>query len=289
MFMGVEEFVALGQTHNFSSAAKRLGVSTSLVSRRVAALEEKMGVRLVNRTTRVVKLTDAGYEYFNRCSVILQEMEEANSAVVSESQEFEGRIRVSAAGDYAERFVGPSLARFAMQHPKLQIEMDFNSRNVNLIDDGFDFAIRYGELSDSSLVARPLTTRNLVAAASPTYIKKYGVPKHPNDLAQHRCIISVRDTWHFNENGNALSVKVPVAFQSNSGANLVATALTGLGIVYLPQTTLQESLNNQGLVSIMESYCATNIPTWLVYPSKRFLPRRVRAALDFLQADLKSL
>ncbi|WP_395342919.1 LysR family transcriptional regulator [Ningiella sp. W23] len=286
MFYAIEEFVAVGRAQSFSGAAKRLGVSTSHVSRRINGLEEKLGVRLVNRTTRVVKLTDAGFEYFHKCYEIIQEMEEANSSLTAESQELEGRIRVSAAGDYAERYVAPCLARFGMQHPKIRIELDFNPQNINLIDDGFDFAVRYGLLSDSSLVARKLTDRDLVAAATPSYFKQFGVPAHPSDLSQHRCVVSMSETWRFTEQGNNLNVRVPAVYQSNSASALVSTCLTGLGVVYLPYTTIKERLDSGELVQCLHDFSAKGIPTWLVYPSKRFVPKRVRAVLDYLIAEL---
>ncbi len=282
MFFAIEEFITLGQTQSFSKAAKRLGVSASHISRRVNALEEKLGVRLVHRTTRVVRLTDAGYDYFQKCADISDEMEEANASLISDAAELEGRIKVSAAGDYAERFVSPALARFGLLHPKLRIEMDFNPRNINLIDDGFDFAVRYGQLSDSSLVARKLTERKLVAAASPEYLERYGEPTHPNELSKHRCIISMNDTWRFEEEGQAFSVRVPAVWQSNSATSLVTSAVAGAGICYLPETTLQQAIDNQSLQPILKPYCYSAIPTWLVYPSKRFLPLRVRAAMDYL-------
>lgn len=287
MFFAIEEFVALGKTQSFTGAAKRLGVSTSHVSRRVNLLEHKLGVRLVNRTTRVVKLTDAGFEYFQKCVEILQEMEEANASLITDTAELDGRIRVSAAGDYAERFVAPSLARFGQQHANLRIEMDFNPRNINLVDDGFDFAVRYGMLTDSSLVARKLTERNLVAAATPEYLKAYGTPTHPSELSRHKCIVSMSENWRFLDGEETLSLRVPAIWQSNSAASLVSVCLTGIGIAYLPETTIHERLQSGELVPILEDFSAQGIPTWLVYPSARFVPRRVRAAMDFLIADLR--
>jgi DNA-binding transcriptional LysR family regulator len=288
MFSAIEEFVALGQSESFTAAANRLGVSASHISRRINSLEERLGVRLVNRTTRVVRLTDAGFEYFAKCADILSQMEEANASLSAESVGLEGKIKVSAGGDYAERYVSPSLARFAKQHPKLEIEIDFNPKNINLVDEGIDFAVRYGLLSDSSLVARKLTERNLIAAASPDYIEEYGLPSHPSELVAHRCIVSVNSNWQFVENNKTLVIKVPTTMRSNSAASLVASCLTGLGIVYLPETTLRDRINSGELIPILEPFCATSIPTWLVYPSKRFLPRRVRTAIDFLIHELGS-
>ncbi|MEM8810818.1 MAG: LysR family transcriptional regulator, partial [Cyanobacteria bacterium P01_G01_bin.38] len=158
---GVSEFVTVVDAGSFSAAAKRLGVSTSYVSRQVAALEARLGIRLLARSTRKVRMTDAGAEYYRRCTELAAGLEEANQVVVGETAEVVGRIRVAAAGAFAERYVAPLLAEFASQHPKVQVEIDFNSRNINLIDEGFDFAVRYGVLEDSSLIARKLTGRTL--------------------------------------------------------------------------------------------------------------------------------
>lgn len=289
MFFAIEEFIALGQTNSFTAAAARMGVSASHISRKVNALEQKLGVRLVHRTTRVVKLSDAGFEYFQKCLAISDEMEEANAQLISESTELEGRIRVSAAGDFAERVVAPYLAKFGRQHPKLRIEMDFNPNNINLVDDGFDFAIRYGELSDSSLVARKLTERKLMAAASAEYLKTFGEPEHPRSLVEHRCIVSINDTWRFidpHDNNTTFTLKVPVAWQSNSAVSLVESAKVGAGICYLPETTLKPSIENQQLIPILRDYCLGSIPTWIVYPSRRYLPLRIRSAIDYLVAEV---
>ena len=286
MFFAIEEFIALGNTQNFSKAATQLGVSTSHVSRKINALEQKLGVRLVHRTTRVVRLTNAGYEYFQKCTRICDEMEEANATLLSASTELEGSIKISAAGDYSERFVAPCLARFGLNHPKLRIEMDFNPRNINLIDDGFDFAVRYGELSDSSMIARKLTERNIVAAASPQYLSKHGVPSHPHELAQHRGIVSVNNNWRFYDNNEAINVKIPVAWKSNSATSLLAAAVSGVGICYLPETTIAKALSTNELQAILTPFSLHSIPTWLVYPSQRFVPQRVRAAMDYLVEEL---
>jgi DNA-binding transcriptional LysR family regulator len=282
MFFAIEEFVALGRAQSFSGAARRLGVSTSHVSRRINALEEKLGVRLVARTTRKVKLTDAGYEYFLRCVELSEGMEEANQSVAFQSAELEGRLRISAAGDFSERFVAPALAKFSKQHPKLIIDLDFNSRNLNLIDEGIDFAIRYGNLSDSTLVARKLVERRLALAASEQFIEENGMPKTPQECAQFPCIIANSDQWRFIEHGKTLTVKAKEAWRSNSARAVVAACEAGVGLAYLPETSYGDKLDSGALKPLLKDFWFEGTPTWLVFPSRRFMPLRARRAVEFL-------
>ena len=176
---GVEEFVMVARTSSFTAAARRLNVSTSHVSRRVQSLEDKLGVKLLARTTRAVKLTDLGRDYLNRVDELIGGIDDANQAITGAFSDLAGPVRVSAAGPFAEAMVMPILLEFAEQNPHITFEVDFNNRNVDLVEDGYDFAIRYGALADSSLIARKLATRQLVCAASPAYLGRYGEPSTP--------------------------------------------------------------------------------------------------------------
>ncbi len=285
---GVSEFVAVVDAGSFSAAAKRLGVSTSYVSRQVAALEERLGVRLLARSTRKVRMTDAGAEYYRRCSELTAGLEEANQVVIGETAEVVGRIRVAAAGAFAERYVAPALAAFAMQHPKVSIEMDFNSRTIDLIDEGFDFAVRYGVLEDSSLIAQKLTGRTLVACASPNYLARHGTPIEPEDLRDHACLQSSRDRWRFQYPDGHRYVRIAGPWVSNNGPALEAAAIAGLGIVYSPRVNMANGLDSGELVPVLEDFWDRERVTWLVYPSRRHLPLRVRRAITFLSNWFKN-
>ncbi|MEL6224510.1 MAG: LysR family transcriptional regulator [Cyanobacteria bacterium J06627_8] len=279
---GVSEFVAVVDTGSFSAAAKQLGVSTSYVSRRVADLEAKLGIRLLARSTRQVRMTDAGSEYYHRCTDLIAGLEEANQVVAGETTEIVGRIRVAAAGAFAEQYVAPALAEFAAHHPKVQIEISFNSRIINLIDEGFDFAIRYGVLEDSSLIARKLTGRTLVTCASPGYLKQRGIPVVPEELHDHDCLCSNTDRWRFTYPEGHRNIRVSGPWISNNGVALVAAAMQNLGIIYLPRVNLANALDTGTLVPILEDFWDRDRVTWLVYPSRRHLPLRVRRVIDFL-------
>ncbi len=279
---GVSEFVTVVEAGSFSAAAKRLGVSTSYVSRQVAALEERLGIRLLARSTRKVRMTDAGSEYYRRCSELVAGLEEANQVVIGETAEVVGRIRVSAAGAFAERYVAPALAEFARQHPQVQIDIDFNTRNIDLIDEGFDFAIRYGVLQDSSLIARKLTGRTLVACASPGYLREWGQPIEPEELRDHACLVANNDRWRFSYPDGERFIRVSGPWRSNNGPALAAAAVMGLGIAYSPRVNLAEALDARQLVPILQDFWDRKRATWIIYPNRQHLPLRVRRAIDFL-------
>ena len=272
---------------SFSAAAKRLGVSTSYVSRSVADLEARLGIRLLARSTRRVRLTDAGAEYYRRCADLIAGIEEANQTVVGETAEVVGRIRVAAAGAFAERYVAPALADFARRHPQVKIEIDFNTRRIDLIEEGFDFAIRYGVLEDSSLMVRKLASRALVACASSDYLQQRGIPADPEELKDHACLRSNRDRWRFNYPDGPRDIRISGPWTSNNGPALAAAAIRGLGIVYTPQVNVQDELADGLLVPILQDFWDRDRATWIVYPSRRHLPLRVRRAIDFLVAHFQ--
>lgn len=285
---GIPEFVAVVDTGSFSAAAKRLNKSTSFVSRRVDSLEERLGIRLLARSTRKVRMTDAGAEYYRRCTELTAGLIEANQMVVGETLEVAGRIRITAAGAFAERYVAPALAEFAVQHPKVSIEIDFTSRNINLIDEGFDFAVRYGVMEDSSLVARKLIGRTMVACASPDYLNRRGVPVDPKELRDYDCLRSNRDRWRFHFPEGSRDIRISGPWVSNNGPALEAAAIAGLGIVYLPRVNVENGLNTGQLLPILEDFWESDLSTWIVYPSQRNLPLRVKQVINFLMDRFNS-
>ena len=281
-FEGIFEFLAVSESGGFSAAAKKLNCSTSHVSRQVSRLEERLGSRLLARTTRQISLTENGEFYYQQCKQLVIGLQQANEQLSQQQYQLSGTLRVSAAGGFAESYIAPALMEFAKQHPELNIEIDFNSRLVNFVEDGIDFAIRYGELNDSNLIARKLISRSMMVVANPEYLKTYGIPNHPNQLKSHRCIIANNDQWAFNINGTKQSVKVTGNWRSNN-ANVVREACEqGLGIAYMPESTFTESIEQQKLVPLLDSYCIKGATSWIVYQNKQFMPLRARLAIDFL-------
>ncbi|NQZ07532.1 MAG: LysR family transcriptional regulator [Algicola sp.] len=281
-FDGIIEFVSVAQSQGFSSAAKQLGCSTSHVSRQVSKLEKRLGCALFARTTRLVSLTPSGQNYYDQCRDLVTGLQQANEQVKTQQLKLVGTLRVSAAGSFAEQQVAPALMEFALIHPELSIEFDFNSKKVNFIEDGIDFAIRYGKLEDSGLVARKLLAHPMMAVASSAYLAKHGVPKNPKDLKSHSCIISNNDHWLFDCEGHQDNIKVHGRWKSNNGQAVVNACEKGLGIAYMPQHNFLQSIKRGNLVPILESFWRTDSHSWIVYQNRRFLPMRARLAIDYL-------
>jgi DNA-binding transcriptional LysR family regulator len=281
-FEGIFEFVAVAESGGFSAAAKKLGCSTSHISRQVSRLEERLGSRLLARTTRQISLTENGEFYYQQCKYLVNGLQQANEQVTQQQYQLNGTLRVSAAGGFAENFVAPALMTFAKDHPELSIDIDFNSRMVNFIEDGIDFAIRYGELNDSNLIARKLISRSMMLVASPDYLAKYGTPNHPNQLKSHRCILANSDHWSFTIDGIKQSIKVSGNWQSNNSNVVLDACEQGLGIAYMPDSTFTKSIKQKKLVPILAPYCITGATSWIVYQNKQFMPLRARLAIDYL-------
>ncbi|MFT5162292.1 MAG: DNA-binding transcriptional LysR family regulator [Alteromonadaceae bacterium] len=281
-FEGVIEFVAVAQRQGFSAAAKQLGCSTSHVSRQVSRLEDRLGCALFARTTRLVSLTHSGAAYYQQCKDLVIGLQQANEQLTQQQLQLNGTLRVSGAGAFAEQFVAPALMAFAQQHPELTIDMDFNSRMVNFVEDGIDFAIRYGKLEDSGLVARKLTNRSMMAVASRDYLLKQGVPKQPSELKDHSCIISNNDHWVFEHNNVVHRIKVSGRWRSNSANAVVKACENGLGIAYMPKSNFLASIEGNTLTCVLESFWSKGASSWVVYQNRRFLPLRARLAIDYL-------
>lgn len=291
-FDGIIEFVAVAQSKSFTAAAKRLDVNTSQVSRKIAALEQHLGIALFVRSTRNVRLTEAGSHYFKRCEELVNGLEEANEDLTGEQVNLSGVLRVSAAGEFAEQFIAPALMAFAANHPALKIEMNFNSNMVNFVEEGFDFSIRYGQLSDSSLIATKLAKRSLIAVASPSYLSQYGEPTHPSELSDHHCLITNNPNWRFeqkfeNAHSKPFSVKVKGKWQSNSGRSIAHACKMGLGIAYMPKSSFTQGIAEGALKPILAPYWSTDVTTWIVYPNRQYVPARVRMAINYLQDHFK--
>ncbi|MFY0656713.1 MAG: LysR family transcriptional regulator [Neptunomonas phycophila] len=281
-FEGIIEFVAVAESRGFSAAAKQLGCSTSHVSRQVARLEKRLGCSLLARSTRSVSLTDNGMAYYQQSKELVVGLQQANEQITLQQFHLSGTLRVSAAGGFAEHFVAPALMAFGREHPSLSIDFDVNSNVVNFVEQGIDFAIRYGDLNDSNLIARQLVKRSMMAAASPDYLEQYGTPNNPKQLKSHSCIISNNDHWLFNNNGAYENIKVSGRWRSNNSNIVVNACERGLGIAYMPKSTFDRSLSSGRLVPVLEPFWSNGASSWIVYPNRQFLPLRARLAIDYL-------
>ncbi len=274
----------VAETESFTKAAQRLSVSTSHISKQISALEDRLGVKLFSRSTRVVRLTDIGTAYYRKISDVLDGLEEANHSASARNTELAGKIKVAAAGPFAEEKISPLLVAFAKENPGVFIEMIFDTQFVNLIDNGFDFAIRYGTLPENGMIARKLSSREMVCAATPDFLSQYGQPNHPNELKNYPCLLINSDLWHFmdRQSGDPIDVRVSGSWKANSMLATKAAAINSLGIIYTPKTNLEEELRSGTLIPILEGYEDRSRSQWIVYPERRHMPVRVRKAIDYI-------
>jgi DNA-binding transcriptional LysR family regulator len=281
-YEGLETFVEVVNCGSFSTAADKLSVSKSHVSKQIARLEDRLGARLLNRTTRTVKLTDVGAGYYSRCSQILSDLEEAELAISNLQQTPRGSLRITAAGHFGEKYIGPAVADFLAKYPGLSIEINFTSRTLDIVEEGYDLAIRFGRLQDSSLIARKIASRRMYMCASPEYIKNHGRPEVLEDLKQHNCLRGFMSSWPIEVNKELINHKVSGNWRSNNGNTLLVAAERGIGVVQLPHFYIQEQLASGKLVEVLPEYNGFDTSTWAVYPHNRHLSTKVRMLVDFL-------
>lgn len=283
----IESFIAVVEAGSFSAAAERLGAAKSAVSRRVNALETRLGAKLLNRTTRTLSLTDNGRAFFARAGRILTDLNEAEQSISDADCALRGRIRLAAPQSFGLRHLAPAINAFAAQHPDVQIELDLNDRQINLVEDGFDMAVRIGQLADSSLIARRLCAIHLVAVASPEYLARAGIPESPADLSHHDGLrytnVSRQVYWRF-DGENHQTPNVPDRLTANSGELLIQAAIDGLGVTVSPTFMVHRALAEGQLVPILTDYPIRDEAMYAVFPPGRYQSRRVRVLADFLAA-----
>jgi DNA-binding transcriptional LysR family regulator len=283
----LETFVKVSETQSFSEAARRLRSSKSAVSRQVAALEAELGARLFHRTTRSLTLTEAGRGYFERASRILADLEDANLSVSQLQSAPRGRLRVNAPMSFGFLHLAPALNDFLVRYPEVEVDVTLNDRFVDLVDEGFDVAVRIGSLADSSLVARKMAPIRRVVCASPAYLKARGVPKSPGDLKNHDCLCNSNVTqareWRFiTEDGKPWPVEVKGRLSANNGDTLRVAALRGFGFVQLPTFIVGDDAKAGRLVTVLDKFIDQDMTLNAVYPHSRHLSPKVRAFVDFL-------
>ena len=267
----------------FSAAARRLSVSVSHVSRLVSDLEERLGVRLLQRTTRSVTPTEAGRTLHVRARDLVAALDELTTEVANQSTELSGSIRVAAGGAYGERFVAPALTRFALEHPGVRIELLMSDRRIDLVSDGVDFAVRHGVLSDSSLIARRVGSRRMRLAAAPDYLAGAPPLESFDDLGRHSCLASPDIPWRLRAlDGERLFRPSHGRFVSNNGPALVDAALAGLGVIWLADFYVRDAIADGRLVRVLPNTEIEAIATWIVQPTRHHVPRRVQALMDYL-------
>ncbi len=289
-FEEMETFTRIVEAGSISRAASQLGLVKSAVSRRLNDLESRLGVQLLARTTRQSSLTEAGRRYYERAVQVLADMAEINAEASETSRSLTGKIKVSAPLSFGLAHLTPLITDFAKSHPDLQLHMDFNDRQVDLVDEGYDLAIRIAKLKDSTLKARKLIEITNVLCASPGYLKAHGAPKAPADLKQHRILHYANinsGTWHFTSpKGRNTAVNLPGNIFSNNGDFLCHAAVMGHGIILAPSFIVWEALKAKKLIPLLCGHHPEPLTAYAVYPQTRHLPLRVRALIDLLAERL---
>lgn len=279
---GINEFISVVETESFTGAAKRLNVSVAHISRQVNQLEDRLGSKLIHRTTRKLRLTEVGEIYYQHARKVLDDLMDADRAVMEIEGKPTGKLRLTAPVYYGEYFVAPVVNDFLAQYPQLDLELKLTNDTVDLVKEGYDLAIRLGTLDSSSLMCRKLGRRTQYVCASPTYLAARGTPKSLADLANHRCLGGSLDHWRFIESGKLRNWRVGSGWSCNSGLALKDAALKGLGIVQLPDYYVKEALQQGKLVSLLEHYRLPDDGIWALYPHNRHLSPKVRLFVDFL-------
>jgi DNA-binding transcriptional LysR family regulator len=272
---------------SLSAAAQDLGLTTAAVSKRISGLESRLGMRLLNRTTRRMELTEEGQAYLEGAERLIAEFDEVESAVISRKAAPKGLLRVNATFGFGRHYVAPAVAEFARRYPDVQVQLQLSDRYLNLAEEGFDVGIHVGELKDSSLVSRKLLRNRRVLCAAPEYLRQFGVPKNPRELIHHRCLVlrekdSPYGVWRFRGPQGEETVKVRAALACNDSDVVQGWALAGLGIMLRSTFAATPSVRSGKLQVILDGYRSPEADVHAVYSHRHNLSGRVRVFVDFL-------
>jgi len=278
-------FARVVEARSFSEAARQLGLSKSAVSKQVSRLEDRLGARLLNRTTRRLGLTQVGTTFYEHCARMLAEAEEAERAVTAMHAQPRGLLKINAPMSFGVLHLAPAIPDFLARYPEMSVEMVLNDRFVDLIEEGYDLAVRIASLPDSSLVAKRLAANRRVVCGAPAYFAKHGVPATPADLKQHNCLnytyLASQDEWRFTGPAGQRSVRISGSFQANNGDAIRVAALAGLGLMLTPTFIVGPDLRDGRLRAVLTDYLDVDTAIYVVYPHKRHLSAKVRAFVDF--------
>lgn len=286
-FAAMQVFARVVEHGSFAKAAERLTISTSACSRHVADLEAHLDVRLLNRTTRRLSLTESGQAFYERCVEVLADLAEAEQAATTSAARPRGTLRLTCGISFGVRHVAGLVGAFVARHPEVRFDVQLSDRFVDLVEEGFDLALRIGESPTQNLIARKLGETRLVPCAAPVYLREHGAPETPADLAQHACLtyeyLPQRGTWRFQDPaGGEHAVRVTGPVHANNGDLLAAAAAEGIGIAMEPDFIVAADLAAGRLVRVLAEYAPAPAGVYAVYPSRRHLSAKVRAFVDFL-------
>lgn len=285
-FQEMRTFVTVVDTGSFVRAADALNLSKTATSRLVGELEARLGTRLLHRTTRKLSLTPEGEVFHERCTRLLEGVAEAEAELAAQSGQAMGQLKVNVPVTFGLLHLAPLWPAFMALHPKVELDITLSDRLVDLVDEGYDLAVRIARLQTSSLVSRHLTSTRMVLCASPQYLRRHGMPTHPSDIAQHSVIaytlLSMGEQWEFEGPQGPVSVKVLPRMRTNSGDTCCAAAVQHQGIVLQPSFLVGAHLASGALVEVLPQYRSIELGVYAVYPTRKHLTPKVRALIDFL-------
>lgn len=280
-------FIDVVEAEGFSAAARKIGRSKALLSKYVRELEDDLGVRLLNRTTRQFSLTESGHTYYHRATEILRELDDLQDSISESSGDVRGKIKLTAPRSFADASLGMSLIDFCADHPEISLDIHLDDRFVDLVEEGFDLAIRITRLQDSSLIAKRLTAFHTVVCASPDLIARLGMPETPEQLRDMPCIVDTnsrsRNNWQFrNQDGSMMTVAIRGPLEVNSPLTTMAATVKGLGFSVLPRFVADNELAKGTLVPMLQDFMLNDGGIYAVYPHRTYLPAKVRLLVDYL-------
>ena len=283
---GISEFVYVAENESFTLASKKMAISTAQVSRQISALEKRLNIKLFYRTTRKVSLTEEGRIFYQHCRSVLDGLDAAERAITNLQSKPQGKIKLTAPVTYGEKQILPLVNDFLKQYSDVEVSAYLSNQRVDLVEDGYDLAIRLGNLSDSSMMAKKLGERSNFVCASPLYLQKHGIPHSISELNKHSCLLGTNNYWHFRESDKEKSIRITGRLQYNSGYSLTDAALKGLGIVQLPDYYVKQHLQSGELVTLLDNYRAPDEGIWAIYPQNRHLSPKIRLLVDYLVEHL---
>ncbi len=289
-FLEMQTFNAVVETGSFVKAAEALNMSKAAVSRYVVGMETRLGVRLLHRTTRRLSLTEEGQVFHARSKELLEALEDAEAEITSRSEAATGLLRVNAPLTFGILHLAPLWATFMAENPKVTLDITLSDRVVDLLEEGYDVAIRIAKLENSTLVSKLLTKTRMVLCASPAYLKKHGTPLHPRELVEHAVISysywSTKDEWLFTGPKGEVSVHTKPTMHTNSGDTCRVAALENQGLILQPTFLVGKDLAEGTLVELMPDYRSLELGIYVVYPTRKHVSAKVRSLVDFLSGQL---
>ncbi len=282
-FEGLEAFAAVVETGSFTAAAEKLNVSKSHISKQIKALESRFNAALLQRTTRKITLTDVGETFYEQCQSLFQQLEQAESTVSALQQKPLGKLKIALNSTFGVQYMATAVAEFSRLYPQLELDITSSYKDVDLLSEGYDLTIRYGDkLADSSLIAKPLGGYELCLCAAPSYIEQFGLPDTIEELNQHNCLCDPSGFWHFTQGDETQNIKIKGNWKSKDGIAILAAARVGIGLAQLPEFMVFDDIKQGKLIKLDADWSSYHRMAWAVYPSKRHLSTKVRLFLDFL-------